>query len=155
MKRSPASGHTPSPPSSSLLTPQAEADDGCSSSPSPSPTKSKSKSESKLKLKTGSTPSPAKRQRSTPASTPTKAQGPWSAGWSPDKKEAIIERYLTLGIKASNIGDIANEVCFRIDWFPLTGIADDKFNITKAQLQNAIQVGHKNNLRDKAAKSVR
>lgn len=31
----------------------------------------------------------------------------------------------------------------------------DRFNITKAQLQNAIQVGHKNNLRDKAAKSVR
>jgi hypothetical protein len=34
-------------------------------------------------------------------------------------------------------------------------MADDKFNLTEAQLQNAIQTGHKNNLRDKAAKSVR
>ena len=34
-------------------------------------------------------------------------------------------------------------------------MADDKFNLTKAQLQNAIQTGHKNNLRDGAAKSVR
>jgi hypothetical protein len=59
-----------------------------------------------------------------------------------------------LGIKASNIGDIAQEVGHRknVDAVMMT---DDKFNLTKAQLQNAIQTGHKNNLRDKAAKSVR
>lgn len=30
-----------------------------------------------------------------------------------------------------------------------------QFNLTKAQLSNALQSGHKNNLRDKAAKGVR
>jgi hypothetical protein len=104
MKRSVNS--TPSPPSSPLITPKSELDDNYTPSPSPSPTKSKSQ----LKLKAGPNPSPAKRQRSTATSTPAKAQGPWSAGWSSDKKEAIIERYLLLGIKASNLGDIAQEV---------------------------------------------
>jgi hypothetical protein len=104
MKRSPNS--TPSPPSSPLITPKSELDDNYTPSPSPSPTKNKPH----LKLKAGPTPSPAKRHRSTPTSTPAKAQGPWSAGWSSDKKEAIIEKYLSLGIKASNIGDIAQEV---------------------------------------------
>lgn len=104
MKRSPNS--TPSPPSSPLVTPKSELDDNYTPSPSPSPTKAKSQ----LKLKAGLTPNPAKRQRFTPTSTPAKTQGPWSAGWSSDKKEAIIERYLSLGIKASNIGDVAQEV---------------------------------------------
>jgi len=148
MKRSPNS--TPSPLSSPLITPKSELDDNYSPSHSPSPIKPKSQ----LKLKASPTPSPAKRQRSTPTSTSAKAQGPWSAGWNPDKKEAIIERYLSLGIKASNIGDIAQEVGY---WMrsEVRSMVYDQFNLTKAQLQNAIQTGHKNNLRDKAAKSVR
>jgi hypothetical protein len=153
MKRSPTL--SPSPPSPPLITPKAEAEaqDDYSPSPSPSPTQSKSKTKSQLNLKAGPTAPPAKRQRSTPAPTPVRVQGPWSTGWSSDKKEAIIERYLTLGIKGSNVNDIAREVCPSLSSILI--VADEKFNSTKAQLTNAIQVGQKNNLRDKAAKSVR
>jgi hypothetical protein len=51
--------------------------------------------------------------------TPTKSRAPpqvqpphggWPPGWDADKKEAIIERYLTLGIKSTNVNDMCREV---------------------------------------------
>ena len=107
-----------SPPSSPIITPKAEIEsdsesdnegvDDYTPSPSPSPTRSKLKA----------SPAP-KKARSTPTKQPESNQttsvkgqvtGPWSPGWSPDKKEAIIKRYISVGIKGSNLGEMCREV---------------------------------------------
>ena len=106
-----------SPPSSPIITPKAEIEsefesgienDDYAPSPSPSPTRSNPKAK----------PAP-KKARSTSSKQPEsntasfmkgQVTGSWSPGWSSDKKEAIIERYISVGIKGSNLGEMCREV---------------------------------------------
>jgi hypothetical protein len=36
--------------------------------------------------------------------------GGWESGWAPDKKEAIVERLMSLGIKCANMSELSKEV---------------------------------------------
>lgn len=36
--------------------------------------------------------------------------GGWESGWTPDKKEAIVERLMSLGIKCANMSELSKEV---------------------------------------------
>jgi hypothetical protein len=120
MKRSASS----TPPSSPLITPKSERSTELNDDYLP---------DSKPSIDGSPSPSPNKKSRA-PASSPKKARakpngiaskganitsasgevGGWEAGWTADKKEAIVARLISLGIKSANMSDLGQEVCSSI-----------------------------------------
>lgn len=108
MKRAPSD--SASPPSSPVITPKYErrdTDDEYAPSDPPTPT-----------------PSSQKRAHQTPKKQRTENRGlasakkvltsknDWEPGWTPDKKEAIIDEILNAGLKAIS----QTELCRKVSW---------------------------------------
>ena len=112
-----------SPPSSPIVTPKSESisDEGDDYALSPPASPSLTRAPKRRPQQT-----PTKRSKASPATKATSSpslsmngvtppNGKWEPGWSPDKREALVERYLTLGMKASNPDAICQEVSSTVE----------------------------------------
>ena len=116
-------------------------------------------------FKPSPSPSPASRSAKTPTpkkakTTPTKSSpGGKGGSFTPELKEKVVERIFTVGLRAVNMTELAKEVSHITD-SPTEGQNRTKADIlklglSKTQLSNQLQAGHKGNLRDKVIKSAR
>ncbi|WWD09198.1 hypothetical protein V865_007320 [Kwoniella europaea PYCC6329] len=106
-------------------------------SPSPSPSNESHTPTSGQDVKReGKSPKTPKKTKV--ESTSSGSASPSNSHWTPDKKEQLLEKIISIGLKACNVDEICQE-----------------FGLTKIQFKNATQAVKKGNLRDKACKGIR